>query len=218
MRLVLLALVACGPTYWRGPVERLDGPIVDERLGDAARIRVTIAWGAQLEDRARPAWLGPAGEPWSEELATRYGSGMFHNGRMRSLVTLDFAIGARGDVELAGCEPIRAVKRTHAELATEIQRCAARFVDEAGVTVQIDDNPTWSVAVIQGNQTQRVRLFGTMTLIHAIAMVVPPGSVLERRVWLQLPGSPPRRIDIKAIAEGRSPDLPLAVGDVIRID
>lgn len=209
-------VMACSPTYWRGPGDR--GPTPEERLGPDAKIGVMVSWHMPAEDRARPEWLGQPGEFWSEELARRYGPKMFRNGRLPGVARHDFAIGASGRIELAGCAPIVALDRTRDALAAAIERCAARFVDDPRVSVEIDDNPAWSITIIGPERTRRVPLQIGMTLTGAVALAVGVEATRDHDVWLQVPGQPARPIDLEAIVEGKQPDISLRVGDLVRIE
>ena len=144
---------------------------------------------------------------------------MFHNGRKLTFVRVPYQVGASGTVALAECPPIVAVGRTANAVASEIESCAARFVDRTQALVHIDDNPSWTVAIVRGGKTHRVRAH-SLTLVDAVAIALRPETetLLRHRVALALPNQPARPIDLEAIVNGEQPNIPLAPGDTVIID
>ncbi len=218
-RLLLLSLIGCGPTYWRGPVERVHEAPVEERMGIDASLEIRLSWKMPAEDKPRPDWLGPPGEAKSSELLRIYAPGAFHNGHLPAYVQIPKVV--RTQIELEHCEPISTFKRTVREIAADVERCAARFVDSPAASIHVVSNPEWSIDIVVHGRRKTVPLRIGETMISAVASAVPIDIVRHQRVSLSAAGQTihgAKRIDLMAIANGEQPDFPLRPGDVVVIE
>ncbi len=228
-----LLLGGCATAASIGPLDRfrLEGGTRIAILGDVApigpgaKLELAISYGAPtVEPEHPPPWLAARGEVRSIETDRRYGPRAYHNGRTSSIVHLELAVAPDGTIAaLAGCPEWTPVGVTPAIAGAQLEHCAAKYVDEPDVIVQVRANPAMGVKLAAPGWTETLEFSPGMTVVNAVAYAGTHassgarGELDTKRVRLVTRDHRSFVIDVGAIATGEQPDVPLRPGDVVEI-